>query len=126
VIAEELPAGARDLIQRCLATMDHVEALLLLQANPGEDLTIQRAAQQLRLDDATATRVLSALTDAGLASDTGHGFRFIASPANTRDVNDLAHAYHVRPVTLVQAIYSRPAFVTSFGDVMRRRDDGAT
>ena len=123
---DALPDDARELIQRCLATMDHVEALLLLHAQSGHELTVADVVERVRLDPGTAERVLSSLADGGLAAKTDRGFRFAASRDDEGAVRNLDHAYHVRPVTLVKAIYARRVSATSFSDVLRtpRNNDG--
>jgi hypothetical protein len=107
--------------------MDHVEALLLLHARPDHDFSVSEVAERVRLETGTAERVLVSLADNGLAAKTDRGFRFAASRDDENAVRLLEHAYHVRPVTLVKAIYSRRAAATSLSDVLRtrRNDDDA-
>jgi hypothetical protein len=123
--SDDLPRGAQDLIQRCLASMDHVEVLLLLHEQPTRVRGVAQLARLARVDEPTASQVLETLVDADLVSSRDGGYRFKPSPANNESVEQLAHAYHVRPVTLVRAIYSRPAPVTSFSQAFRPRTDEA-
>jgi hypothetical protein len=123
--SEDLPSGARDLIHRCLASMDHVEMLLLLHAHASREFSPAQLAARARVDAATGAQVLSMLTDADLVTSADGMVRFKSSPANNAAVEQLAHAYHVRPVTLVQAIYARPTPLTSFSQVFRQRDEEA-
>jgi hypothetical protein len=119
---DDFPSGARDLIQRALASMDHVETLLLLYGQPARDFTVRQVAERVRLTESVAAQVLERLTAADLATCTDSGFRFRSSLAHNDAVEQLAREYHARPVTLVQAIYSRTTPVTSFTDAFRPRD----
>ncbi|HEY9225378.1 MAG TPA: hypothetical protein VIP11_01945 [Gemmatimonadaceae bacterium] len=100
-----------------------MEVLLLLHAHSAKAFRAVQVAELARLNEQVATRVLETLVDAGVITSVDGSYRFKASLANTTAVEQLARAYHTRPVTLVQAIYSRPAPVTSFSQALRKRDE---
>lgn len=121
-----IPA-VRDLIVRHLASMDHVEVLVLLATRAPERLTAERAAQATHLDVMLVSACLAELASARILarekSLDGPAFVFVYAPAEPalRDaVTALVRLYNERPVTLVRAIYERPASrLVSFSDAFR-------
>ena len=118
---DELPAEVRDLIARNLASMEHVDALLVLHRAPDRRWTSDDLAAELHANPPSVTRTLRDLTSSGLVAEAGDGFHFApATPALRRATELLLEAYNARPVTLVRAIYDRPpSAVKSFADAFR-------
>ncbi|HEU4563828.1 MAG TPA: hypothetical protein VFS05_04225 [Gemmatimonadaceae bacterium] len=122
MIPEPLPKEVRELIALHLATMEHVEILLLLARDAARAWTAPAAAAELRGSIASTTAKLEALAAAGLAARDkqaeGTLYRYVPSTAALRSaVSSLADVYRLRPVTLVRAIYDRPPpAVKSFAD----------
>jgi hypothetical protein len=125
VTAEDLPQIVRQLVNRHLASMDHVEALLFLLRDREAHRRVEAVATAARLERSVAERVLSDLVGAGLAQRTEQGFRYHADPSDREAVEALKLMYDTRPVTLVRAIYARPTPVKSFADafLFRKSDD---
>jgi DNA-binding IscR family transcriptional regulator len=104
-----------------------VEALLLVferapAAVPAADVA---ARAQLRAP-ARLARTMEELAAAGLVEgDAGGGYRFAPRlPALGDAVRLLARAYNEKPVTLVTALYARPADpARAFADAFRLRSD---
>ncbi|HYD54822.1 MAG TPA: hypothetical protein VEA99_19465 [Gemmatimonadaceae bacterium] len=124
-----LPDEVTALIQRALSTMLHVELLLLLHRTAPTIWTAQAAAGELRTTPVLVESVFADLQTARLAAPaTGH-----VPPAWCLDVRDdalldatvkLREAYDRRPVTLVKALYQRPASpAQAFADAFRLRKD---
>jgi len=105
--------------------MAHVEALLLLRGAEPEARPVPEIAAAAQIATlAAARRCLEELAAAGLVAVAGDGYRYTAAAADTRAAVDaLAQMYNERPVTLVRAIYSRPASVQAFADAFRLRRD---
>ena len=129
-----LPFEVRDLIARHLATMEHVDVLLLLARAPEHALSIGAIAERLRIPEgALPARAMADLVESGLVAREKGGpggtdevcFRYAPKTAAQRAaVEALAVAYNERPVTLVKAIYSRPTnAVQSFADAFRLRKE---
>ncbi len=130
-----LPAVVLALIGGPVASMAHAEALLFLRRVAPEARTtaaVASAAQLATLD--AARRCLAELADAALVAGAGpDAYRYApADDAARHAVDALAEMYETKPVTLIRAIYSRPAppprpssAVQSFADAFRlRREDG--
>jgi hypothetical protein len=122
-----LPRELDALIQRALGTMLHVELLLLLQRTAPMSWTTQDAATELRTTPVLVEAVFSDLQAAKLAEPKVGS----APPAWSFDIRDdaavaatvqLREAYDRRPVTLVKALYQRPASpAQAFADAFRLR-----
>ncbi|MGZ8378875.1 MAG: hypothetical protein ACXWZS_07045 [Gemmatirosa sp.] len=134
--AASLPAEVLGLIHGPIASMAHAELLLgLRRAAPDSRslATLAAEAQIAALD--VARKCVDELVAAGLAAATGpleYGYA-PASEDRRRAVDALAEMYNTKPVTLIRAIYSRPATPTpptppsvqAFADAFRlRREEG--
>lgn len=120
----------RRLIASQLASMDHVEVLLLLHRSAPATLTQAEAARETKRPVELLTAVMKDLVNGGLASRTsgpGGEDRFAYAPqseALRREVEQLVAVYNERPVTLIRAIYDRPSEpITSFAEAFRLRKD---
>lgn len=126
-----LPAEVRDLIAQHMRSMHHVDVLLLLRGAASEAWTARRAATVLQADPARLTPCLTELAAAGLlapagAAPDGPAFRYAPRTTALQHATDLLAAMNnERPVTLIRAVYDRPADpVQSFADAFRlRRED---
>ena len=118
----------RRLVASHLASMDHVEVLLLLHKRDPEALSIDDIVRESGRPVELIANALNDLSTGGLASSTPgaagvESFRYDPQSESLRSVvNDLAAMYNERPVTLIRAIYDRPAQpVLSFADAFRVR-----
>jgi hypothetical protein len=122
-----LPAEVRALIRGPLATIAHVEALLLLRRMAPSPVSTDAVATEAQLPTpAAARRCLEELIGAGLAEGAGKDmYRYApARPEAGAAVDALARMYNEKPVTLVRAVYARPAGpVQAFADAFRLRRD---
>ena len=116
---------------------DHVESvmqlevLLLLAGQPGQAWSAADLAQQLRIDPAWVDGQLRAMVAKGLVvlvdGPPGPQFRYAPrTPELARAVDELAHAYADRRVTVIGLIFSKPVDkLRSFADAFRIRKDKA-
>ena len=127
--APELPADVLDLIARHLDSMAQVEVLLLLHRGAQQEWQAYQVAHELRIETLAAAAHLETLAANRLArSDDAApaSYRYApATPALEQAVDNLRVAYNTRPVTLVNALYARPArAIRSFADAFRIRPTG--
>lgn len=125
-----LGPDVRRLIASQLASMDHVEVLLLLHRTAPAAVTQVDAARETRRPVELLTTVMTDLVNGGLASRApgpGGDDTFAYAPQSEslhRDVEQLVAVYNERPVTLIRAVYDRPPEpVKSFADAFRLRKD---
>ena len=120
-----LPAEVRALIRGPLATIAHVEALLILRREAPVAVPVDAVASEAQLPTAAAARrCLEDLVGARLAESAGKDlYRYAPAQPESRDaVEALARMYNEKPVTLVRAVYARPAGpVQAFADAFRLR-----
>jgi hypothetical protein len=128
VADSDIPREVRDLIVRQLHSMEEIEALLLLAAEP-TGLTISEIRDRLRLPQSElAPPSLALLTAHRLircddASGLSRYSYAVTDPAVRRTVDLLRVAYNERPVTLVRLVYNRPSTAQSFADAFRIKKD---
>lgn len=128
VADSDIPREVRDLIVRQLHSMEEIEALLLLAAEPA-GLTISEIRDRLRLPPSDLPLPsLARLTGHRLVrcDDTSGESRYsyaVTDAALRRTVDLLRVAYNERPVTLVRLVYNRPSSAQSFADAFRIKKD---
>lgn len=102
-----LNAGVRRLIVGALTTVPHLEALLLLRAQPrawGDE----EVASRLYVSRDRAAAVLADLESSGLLTRASNGYAYGPADAETaRLVADLADAYARHVVEITRLIHSR-------------------
>lgn len=96
--------------------------LLAAHADPARTVDAATVAPTVRVEESIAARVLSELAGAHLLQPAGTGFKLAESPEIRSAVAQLAVMYNTKPVTLIRAIYERPATpAQSFADAFRIR-----
>ena len=118
-------------VERFLAehvrSVEQLEVLLRLFAEPERLWTSADVAKELRIDPVSAARRLADLVKQELATPVEGGAEpaFRSSGAEAPAVAELARCYQSMRVSVIQAIYSRPAEnIQLFADAFRlRRDD---
>jgi hypothetical protein len=126
VIDPDIPQDVREMIQRHLATMDHVELLMVLRAGREESFSVATLAEQIRKPEELVQLCLEALAGAGLAAEISDGtYRYAAREAMLDATAEaVVRLYNERPVTLVRLLYERPpTAVNTFADAFKLRKD---
>lgn len=126
MLDQEISANTRELIQRHLATMDHVEVLAVLRGDPTQSFALQALVDQIRKPETLVAACLDALVAAGLAARLSNGeYRYAPhDPALDGTAEDVVRLYNERPVTLVRLLYERPpTAVNTFADAFRLRKE---
>ncbi len=127
--ASGLPGEVRALIRGPVASMAHVEALLLLRRRAPAAVAVAELAAEAQMPGPAQTRrCLDDLVGAGLLERTdAELYRYAPKrDAERQAVDALAAMYNEKPVTLVRAVYARPAGpIQAFADAFRLRSDEA-
>jgi hypothetical protein len=109
------------LLHKYLPTMDHVALLLAFRSDP-ECRDVPALLSAARLQSNVAAGVLADLTASHLLQRSGAAYVYAPDADTSAIIDDLAEMYNSRPVTLVRAIYDRPASAArSFADAFRVR-----
>jgi hypothetical protein len=120
----DIPEDVQQMIQRHLATMDHVELLMLLRGSREDSFTPQRLSERMRKPPAMVQQCLDDLSRGGLAAQLSNGtYRYAAREENLdRTAEAVVRLYNERPVTLVRLLYERPpTAVNTFADAFKLR-----
>jgi hypothetical protein len=127
-VSEALPADVRDLLTRHLVSMEYIETLLTLAGDETRRWTPAEIATLTHASAASAAGCLEKLVEAGFAtrvrSSSAATYQYSPKdPSVRKTVSSLEEMYRTRPVTLIKAIYERPATsaVQSFADAFRVR-----
>ena len=122
MVDETIPDAVRLLLARHLPTVDHVAVLVILHAMSQRILEVKDVAAEARVSESVAAAVLTDLASGHLAKRDDSGFRYAPDPRDRAAVELLAELYNSRPVSLMRAIYDRPAATArSFADAFRIR-----
>lgn len=112
------------MIQRHLATMDHVELLMILRGGREGSFTLPQLAEKMRKPAPMVGQCLESLTSGGLAAQLTDGTYRYAAREETLDrtAEAVVKLYNERPVTLVRLLYERPpSAVNTFADAFKIR-----
>jgi len=110
-MSEAIPASVRELLDRHLRSIDHVELLLLFARDETRTWTAADAATSVHAQVGPVRERLQELVDASLLAfeSDSSTYRYAARRAVRESVAELSVLYDQRPVTLIRAIYDRRA-----------------
>jgi hypothetical protein len=107
--ASHIPDEVRRFLLGAIPSVPHLEALLLLHADPARAWDAGALAGRLYLDAPRATALLADLARAELVVGDGDGYRFAAAdPALAAGVGELARIYARHVVAVAELIHSTP------------------
>lgn len=125
-----LSPKVRSLVSSHLASMDHLEILLLLHGAAPDALSVKDMIQKTGRPGDLVHAAVTDLVASGLLAQSEPDLEAGVVSFNPRSdemrsaVSELATMYNERPVTLIRAIYDRPAEpVVSFAEAFRVRGD---
>ncbi len=121
----------RRIIAANLATMDHVELLLLLYKATPASLSLDDMVRATKRPAQLIINAVADLSSGGLISKAAgpagiDSFQYDPRSESLRSaVAEVVDVYNTRPVTLIRAIYDRPPEpVMSFAEAFRVRGGG--
>jgi hypothetical protein len=107
--AQHIPDEVRRFLLGAIPSVPHLEALLLLHADPARGWDAVALAGRLYLDPPRAAALLADLVRAELAVADDGGYRFeTADPALAAVVGELARVYARHVVAVAELIHSTP------------------
>lgn len=120
----DISDDVRALIERHLATMDHVELLTVLRAERATSFSLTQLIEKVRKPEKVIELCLRALVAATLVAQLSDGtYRYSAQEDADRTAEAVIKLYNERPVTLVRMLYERPTAVNTFADAFKLRKD---
>ena len=123
-----IPPEVRRFLDQHIRSVAQLELLLLLRTTPQQYWTPDDAAREMRLDSTWAQRELLNLCERGLlekASEDPVRYRYLPRSSELeRAVTEVAQAYLLHRVTLVEEIYRQPSeHIRAFADAFRLRKE---
>jgi hypothetical protein len=127
-MADEIPDQIRQFIAEHFNSVEQLEALLLLRADPGRDWDAVQLSQALYTQPVAAAMRLADLKARGfltVAESSPPRYRYQpANPDLGSRIDLLAEVYRERRVTVITLIYSRPIDpAQAFADAFRLRKE---
>lgn len=121
---DPIPADLRDFILRCIDSVAHLEALLLLRASPETSWEVAAVAARLYSSTEQAGEVLAQLCDEHLLVCEDGIFRYAGQPPEHRAMIDrLAESYAKQLIPITNLIHSKPRRIRQFADAFKFRKD---
>ena len=126
-MASDLSAEIIRFIQEHIKTVASLDILLLMYRNPTREWTAEGIAVDLRTNPITVRGFLDFFVEKGLITriaDNRYQYRASAAALDS-NVAALAREYSMRPVTVVNTIYSAPGDdkLQSFADAFKLKKD---
>jgi hypothetical protein len=123
---KDIPAEVKSLIGRCVKSVGHLEALLLLHSQPDRSFTALELSQELRTNESYAAHQLTELCS--VVERNQDRFKYKADAETDAAVSKLAEFARERRHALINYIYSNPASATrdsirSFADAFKLKKD---
>jgi hypothetical protein len=109
---DELSEGIRIFLENCIDSVEQLEVLLLLHAEPEREWSLAEIIAELRSTENSIKQRLANLYSRKVLAppepgSTTHRFRVVA-PETTPIIDELAEHYRIRPNRVIDAIYARP------------------
>lgn len=116
-----LTTDARQFLSRNISSVEQLEILLLLFADPQRRWTADELTEELRSSVASVQRRLSDLQRRRLVAwDERASYGYRPDPRNDGRVAEIRDEYRVRPGRIVDMIFAEPgAALSSFSDAFR-------
>ena len=120
-----IPPDIRRFVLTSIASIPHLEALLLLRASETQEWPAARVAKRLYVVEAAAQALLDDLSALGMLARGPGGFIYRpASPHLRATIDELAELYSRRLVDITHLIHSRlDRQAQHFADAFRWRKD---
>lgn len=119
---EAIAADLRDFILRHIASVAHVEALLLLRADPAAGWDAATLAKRLYTTEQNASAVLDDLKADGFLACENTVYRFDCPSAELAGMAErLAGAYASHLIPITNIIHARPRRIREFADAFKFR-----
>jgi hypothetical protein len=120
----EFSAEFQTFINKNINSVEQIEVLLILRANPERVWTIDEISAIMRSSPNSIRSRLEGLAACELsAAVPGEGFRYAASGRLHAMVEVLAEEYAERRFSVIELVFSRPDAARTFADAFRLRED---
>lgn len=120
----EFSSEFRTFINKNINSVEQIEVLLILHANPDRVWTIDEISAIMRSSPNSIRSRLGLLTARKLADAVGEeGFRYSASGRTHALVETLQEEYGARRFSVIELVFSKPDPLRSFADAFRLKEE---
>jgi hypothetical protein len=121
---DPIPAELRDFILKFIDSVAHLEALLLLRANPQTAWEAPAVAARLYTSTDQAGEVLAQLCSERLLVCENNRYRYEGqAPEHLAMIDRLAESYAKHLIPITNLIHSKPRRIREFADAFKFRKD---
>lgn len=124
--ADPLGSELRQFISRYVRSVEQIEILCLVSESPAKNWTVAEVFRTIQSSEQSVVANLDTFVKEGFLSSEGQGvFRYLPrTPELGKCLAELVRAYHERRVTIVEAIYKKPADgIQDFADAFKLRKE---
>lgn len=119
----EFPPAFRTFINKNITSVEQIEVLLILHANPERVWTVQEISAILRSSPYAIESRMPGLISAKLAAAMEGGYRYTASGRSHAYVEQLQEEYSARRFSVIELVFSKHDPLQSFADAFRIREE---
>lgn len=119
----EFSSGFRTFVNKNISSVEQIEVLLILHANPEREWTVHEISAILRSSPYAIESRMPGLIAAKLARKTEGGYQYVASGRSHAHVEELQEEYSARRFSVIELVFSKPSPLQSFADAFRLRDE---
>lgn len=120
----EFSSEFQTFINKHINSVEQIEVLLILRANPDRVWTVDEISAIMRSSPNSIRSRLEGLAARGLcAAVEAQGYRYAASGRLDAMVEQLAAEYAHRRFSVIELVFSRPDAARTFADAFRLREE---
>ena len=120
-----IPQEIRDFLTECIESVSQLELLFLIYENKNIVWTPESISKEMRTHASMAHKQMDILVDKGILRKTDNTYSYSPLKEATNDrVKQLYDLYHVRPVSIVTYIFTKPEDkLKGFADAFKFKKD---
>lgn len=119
----EFSAAFRTFVNKNITSVEQIEVLLILHANPDRVWTVGEISAILRSSPYAIESRMPGLIAAKLAKAGDEGFQYAASGRAHAFVETLQDEYSARRFSVIEMVFSKPDPLQSFADAFRLKEE---
>jgi len=124
VAKREFPPAFRTFVNKNITSVEQIEVLLILHANPDRVWTVGEISAILRSSPYAIESRMPGLIAAKLARSVEGGYQYTASGRAHGFVEMLQEEYSARRFSVIELVFSKPDPLQSFADAFRLKEEG--
>lgn len=119
----EFSPAFRTFVNKTISSVEQIEVLLILHANPGRVWSVGEISAILRSSPYAIESRMPGLIAAKLAKAAGGGYQYVASGRSHAFVELLQEEYSARRFSVIELVFSKSDPLQSFADAFRLREE---